>query len=249
MRPRVRRDFGSFRAEGEIGLEISLTNVFSWPRSLVKKPGGSLDLLRSIRFGIERMQGQAKLQASGVFFGRDLDAIGAPHLDVHPGSEIRFGDEVTLISCSFATGLGVNHAVVMRTLAPGAAIRVGNRVGISGGSICAAKLIEIGDDTLIGANVTIADTDFHSLHSMFRNVHEHPSVGIAEVRIGRGVFIGTNAIVLKGVNIGDRAVIGAGSVVTRDIPADCVAAGNPCRVVRVLNPFELEEPASAFAAS
>jgi acetyltransferase-like isoleucine patch superfamily enzyme len=53
------------------------------------------------------------------------------------------------------------------------------------------------------------------------------------------VLIGTNAIVLKGVSIGDNSVIGAGSVVTKSIPANCIAAGNPCRVIRELRPEEL----------
>jgi maltose O-acetyltransferase len=55
------------------------------------------------------------------------------------------------------------------------------------------------------------------------------------------VLIGTNAIVLKGVSIGDNSVIGAGSVVTKSIPANCIAAGNPCRVIRELMHEELSE--------
>lgn len=158
-------------------------------------------------------------------------------IDIFPNSEIRIGDDVTFISANFATALGVNHPVVLRTMAAGARISVGDRVGISGGSICAAALVEIGDDTLLGANVTIADTDFHSLHAAQRRLD--CTSGVKEVIIGKRVFIGTNAIILKGVCIGDNSVIGAGSVVTRSIPPNSIAAGNPCRVIRELAADEL----------
>jgi maltose O-acetyltransferase len=54
------------------------------------------------------------------------------------------------------------------------------------------------------------------------------------VRIGNGCWICANVVILPGVTIGDGSVIGAGSVVTKDIPAGCIAAGNPCRVIRML---------------
>jgi acetyltransferase-like isoleucine patch superfamily enzyme len=144
-----------------------------------------------------------------------------------------------LISVSFATALGVTHPVVLRTLAPEAKIKIGARVGISGGTICAAKLVLIGEGTLLGANVTIADTDFHSLNSGRRASKNDEDAGVAAVTIGKNVFIGTNAIILKGVTIGDNTVIGAGSVVTKSIPPNVVAAGNPCRTIKTLAVAEL----------
>lgn len=168
-----------------------------------------------------------------------MDAIGAPIVAVFPGSSICLGRDVSMISASFATALGVNHPVVLRTLRPGAQIKIGDRVGISGGSICAAQLIEIGEDSMLGANVTIADTDFHSLRPHYRSGHTDASVAVEKVTIGKRVFVGTNSIVLKGVTIGDNAVIGAGSVVTKSIPANAIAAGNPCRIIRELSAHEV----------
>lgn len=222
-------------------IHLRLMTAQSWTKDL--------DVLRSFRFALARLQGRMKLQAAGVVFGEKLNAIGAPVVERHPESEIRFGDDVMLISRSFATALGVNHPVVLRTLAPGAVIRMGDRVGISGGSICAASLVEIGDDTLLGANVTIADTDFHPLQAARGRMQSRHSGGDCSVRIGRNVFIGTNATVWKGVSIGDHAVIGAGSVVTRDIPAECVAAGNPCRIVRMLSPDECGEEGAGLTTA
>ena len=62
--------------------------------------------------------------------------------------------------------------------------------------------------------------------------HFHNDAGVSVIEIGSDVWVGGGAIILPGVKIGSRAVIGAGSVVTRDIPDDVFAAGNPCRVIR-----------------
>ena len=204
------------------------------------KARGTFNPARSLRFAIGRLQGWLALKGVGIKVGRGLDAIGAPHIELHSDSFVSLGQNVRLVSKTFATALGVNHPVVLRTLTAGARIEIGDRVGISGGTVCAARLVKIGDDTMLGANVTIADTDFHSLYPVYRSEHLHPTVGVAEVRIGKRVFIGTNAIVLRGVNVGDNSVIGAGSIVTTSIPENCIAAGNPCRVIRELTPEELE---------
>lgn len=194
---------------------------------------------RSIRFRYQGLLGRLSLSLSGITRLGRVTAIGAPIVEIHPGSSISVGEGALLISQPFATALGVNHPVVLRTLRPDAQIRIGSRVGISGGSICAAERVEIGDDTMLGANVTVADTDFHSIHPLFRKGHNHPSIGVSGVVIGKRVFIGMGSIILKGVTIGDNSVIGAASVVTRSVPPNTVAAGNPCRVIRHLTPEEL----------
>ena len=89
--------------------------------------------------------------------------------------------------------------------------------------------VRIGDYTLIGPAVQIY-TPMHPLDAAQRRHHEFGK----PVEIGSDVWIGGGAIILPGVRIGSRAVIGAGSVVTRDVPDDVFAAGNPCRVIRRL---------------
>ena len=91
--------------------------------------------------------------------------------------------------------------------------------------------IRIGRDGLFGAHVEIFDSDFHDLHPERRKTG---APKLAPVEIGDNVFVGMGARILKGARIGDDAVIGAGSVVTGDVPAGVVAAGNPARVVREL---------------
>lgn len=87
--------------------------------------------------------------------------------------------------------------------------------------------VTIGDYTQIGSGVQIL-TPLHPLDAALRRKEEYG----APVTIGNDVWIGSGALILPGVTIGDRTVIGAGSVVTRDIPSDVLAVGNPCRVLR-----------------
>ena len=88
--------------------------------------------------------------------------------------------------------------------------------------------IYVGDYTMIGPNVTIATAG----HPILPELREKQYQYNAPVHIGRCCWIGAGAIILPGVTIGDNVVVGAGSVVTKDIPSDVVAVGNPCRVLR-----------------
>ena len=96
--------------------------------------------------------------------------------------------------------------------------------------------IYIGDCVMIGPNVTIA-TAAHPIEPELRRQAAQFNV---PVRIGHNVWIGANSVVLPGVTIGDNSVIGAGSVITRDIPANVVAVGNPCRVLREIGERDRE---------
>lgn len=89
--------------------------------------------------------------------------------------------------------------------------------------------VVIGDYTQIGSGVQIL-TPLHPLEADLRRRQEYG----APVVIGADVWVGSGALILPGVTIGARSVIGAGSVVTRDVPADVLAAGNPCRVIRAI---------------
>ncbi len=202
--------------------------------------------IRALKFRWQRFLGKIAIACSRVRRAGPVDAIGRPIIEVFADSSISLGQNVCMISVSFATALGVNHPVVLRTLRRGAQIRIADGVGISGGSICAAELVDIGKNTMIGANVTIADTDFHSLSPDRCMGHTDPSIRTGRIIIGERVFIGANSIILKGVTIGDNAIVGAGSVVTKSIPKNAIAAGNPCRVLRGLPACELEKSAESI---
>ena len=96
--------------------------------------------------------------------------------------------------------------------------------------------IYVGDNTMIGPNVTVATAG----HPILPELREKGYQYNAPVRIGRNCWIGAGAVILPGVCIGDNSVIGAGSVVTGNIPSDVVAVGNPCRVLREINDRDSE---------
>ena len=96
-----------------------------------------------------------------------------------------------------------------------------------------SKGLTIGNNVKIGACVLLIDTDSHPIDYKVRRV-SNEGVKSAPIVIEDDVWIGAHSIVLKGVTIGARSIIGAGSVVTKSIPSDCIAAGNPCKVIRKL---------------
>lgn len=96
--------------------------------------------------------------------------------------------------------------------------------------------VYIGEHVMIAPNVTITPTG-HPVDPSLRKPGTQFSI---PVRIGNNVWIGSNAVILPGVTIGDNCVIGAGSVVTHDIPANVVAVGNPCHVLREINDHDKE---------
>lgn len=91
--------------------------------------------------------------------------------------------------------------------------------------------IYIGDYTMIGPNVTIAT----AAHPILPQLREQAFQYNVPVHIGKNCWLGAGVIVLPGINIGDNTVVGAGSVVTKDLPANVVAAGNPCRILREIS--------------
>jgi acetyltransferase-like isoleucine patch superfamily enzyme len=176
-----------------------------------------------------------KIRRSGVIVALNVTFYGAPIISIAKDSAIEIGENCVICSDSNMTDLGVNHPVVMRTLRPGANIIIGSDTGISGGAICAAVSVKIGNECLIGANVVIADTDFHPINPLGRRYNLNSlEISAMPVEIEDNVFIGTSAIILKGVKIGKHSVIGAGSVVTKDVPPNSIVAGNPAKVLKRL---------------
>jgi galactoside O-acetyltransferase len=96
--------------------------------------------------------------------------------------------------------------------------------------------IYVGDYSKFGPNVVIATAGHPILPELREKAYQYN----APVKIGKCVWLGAGVIVLPGVEIGDNCVIGAGSVVTKNIPANCVAVGNPCRVIREINDHDKE---------
>jgi acetyltransferase-like isoleucine patch superfamily enzyme len=174
-----------------------------------------------------------RLELLGIQLGARTHVLGRPIVQVHTGSRVSVGADCLLISRAEWTALGVSRPIVIRTLTAGASITIGDRCGLSGATICAASAVTIGDRVLLGADVLITDTDFHPVDATPRTNSPLPDSTPADhVHIADDAFIGARSLILRGVSIGEGSVIGAGSVVTRDIPPWVVAAGVPARVIR-----------------
>ncbi|HEX9511601.1 MAG TPA: acyltransferase [Puia sp.] len=113
-----------------------------------------------------------------------------------------------------------------------ASLEIGDYSGFSGVSIYCAEKISIGKYVNFGGNVCIWDTDFHPLDYAERRVHNMQQINSAPIIVEDDVFVGANSIILKGITIGARSIIGAGSVVSKNIPPDEIWAGNPVKFIR-----------------
>ncbi len=136
-----------------------------------------------------------------------------------------------LFNCSDSSNeVGVPHPVILCTQNKKAEIIIGNNVGISGSSLVANTNITIGDNVLIGGGCGIWDTDFHPLGAQARLEHSTRNAKSSPILIEDNVFIGARSIVLKGVKVGEGAIVGAGTVVNKDVPAYSIAYGNPMKI-------------------
>ena len=172
------------------------------------------------------------LKVKGVKTKDIVFTSGFPYLFRGNGSEISFGKKVKMLNLSWMNSIGLNHRCIITT-DKNAELKVGDNVGMSGTSIWCFKHIRIDKNVRIGANSLITDGDAHL---------DDPRSGEPKpVHICENVWLGMNVTVLKGVTIGKNSLIGAGSVVTKDIPANVVAAGNPCIVVKYFDEDKIKD--------
>lgn len=118
----------------------------------------------------------------------------------------------------------------------GAKLKIGNHVGMTSVSIFCKEAITIEDYVNIGAGCLIMDSNFHNTDWRFREnrVNDVSTAVNSPVIVRDHVFIGARCIINKGVTIGARSIIASGSIVIHDIPEDCIAGGNPCKVIKSL---------------
>ncbi len=180
---------------------------------------------------ISTLFARAKCGFWNVKVGKKVKFYGLPFIYKFPGSDITIGDGVRVRSSFGSNLIGLNHRSIFSTHSAAARISIGNNSGFSGVSIGAIDRIEIGDNVLVGANTLITDFDWHPVNTVTR--HSGTGKG-SPVRIENNVFIGYGTTILKGVSIGENSVIGANSVVAIDIPANSLAGGNPCKVIKTL---------------
>ena len=152
--------------------------------------------------------------------------LNPQHLKIF-GENISIGDYATLI-CSSDKKIDIS---TWQTDKLNGSISLGNYILISPGtSIRSAESIDIGDSTMIASDVVITDSDWHGIYDRTDYVATPKPV-----KIHKNVWIGERSIILKGTQIGENSIIGAGSVVHGDIPPNSVYAGNPAKEVKKLD--------------
>ena len=175
-----------------------------------------------------------KARLFGIEVGPGVTACGSVILGRWPGSHIRLGAGCSLISSSRrATASTLYAPVRLRAYAPAARIELAEGVQLSGTAITARSCtISIGKDTMVGPNCVITDSDFHA-HWPAETRHIEPAFERDRgVSIGANVWIGMNSLILKGVAIGDGAIIGARALVTQDVPPYTIVGGVPAKPIR-----------------
>lgn len=179
---------------------------------------------------------RAKAGCLGITVGKGCECFGTVILSRWPGSRIELGDGVSIISSSRRCTSATIHAPTrLRTFAPTARIVLEDGVSLNGTAITArSRTIRIGKGTMVAPNCVITDSDFHAMWPPETRLDTPAFERDADVTIGQHVWLGMRCIVLKGVTIGDGAIVAAGSVVTRDVPPATLVAGVPARVVRQL---------------
>lgn len=168
-------------------------------------------------------------------------------VDMHPSAKIFWETKINSKFGKVSIGKQTSIRGKLETYLEGGQIIIGERCYIGDNSrIWAADNIKIGNDVLIAHNVNIFDNDTHPIDYMERRIDaenrirknerkEFSSLRKSPIEIGDDVWIGCNSVILKGVKIGDRAIVAAGSVVTKEVPPNCIVAGNPASIIKYLS--------------
>ena len=159
----------------------------------------------------ERILCNIRIRKNGVQLGDGIIINGVPLIHTQKG-KLKIGDGTRINSGIKYNAIGGNQECSFITRENGEII-IGKNVGISNTAFVSQTNITIGDDVLIGGSCCIYDTDFHSLNYEERKMRSNPGTVSRPVIIKKGAFIGAHTIILKGVTIGEKAIVGAGSVV------------------------------------
>lgn len=157
---------------------------------------------------------------------------------------IRIGKGGKINSNKYKNIIGgdTRSSIIVKT---GAKLTIGQNFKMSNSAIYCESNITIGNNVMIGGSCKIWDTDFHSLNPFVRLITPNDEFKTRPIVIGDNVFIGGFSFILKGVTIGNGAVVGAGSVVSKNIPEGEIWAGNPARFIKKVEVYDVA-PAIRF---
>ena len=180
--------------------------------------------------------------ANNIKYGKNLRVYNKIFLTINSNASVIIGDNFKFMSGEAYNPLCRNIQGCIYA-EPNAKILIGDNVGISSACLWAKTGITIGNNVKIGGDCILMDTDAHNLDYRIRNSFKKNEHGVGldistakslPIVIENDVLIGTRCVILKGVTIGARSIIGSGSIVTKSIPSDCIAAGNPCKIIKYI---------------
>ncbi|MBT3178721.1 MAG: acyltransferase [Desulfobacula sp.] len=176
-------------------------------------------------YRLQHLYVRHKLSPQLTSLGKHSFIVKPWHIEIF-GSPVSIGDNVTLLGCSDKK----TRLTVWSDKKNIKGITIGDHVLISPGvRISAANYISIADSCMLASHVYITDSDWHGIYDRSLPPREKNFVVLEE-----NVWVGDSAIICKGVTIGKNSIIGAGSVVTSDVPANVIAAGNPAKIIKQL---------------
>ena len=170
----------------------------------------------------------------GIIFDPTTAFIRGPlYVNICEGAKVNIGKHFVFVARMPNSPCGWEGRMIV---ADSAKLEIGNDTGCSSVTICCFDSIKIGNNVKIGAGSLIMDTNFHSLDWRERRIESEMETNKknSPVIIGDDVFIGARTIINKGVTIGERSIVAAGSVVVKDIPADEIWGGNPAKFIKKL---------------
>lgn len=155
-------------------------------------------------------------------------------ISISPKSDVWIGKA---FFCNSGPDSGIGTTPTKISVAAGSTLKIGDYTGISSTTILVKNSIVIGNHVNIGGGSFLTDSNHHSINWQDREDRklDVQKAKSAPIIIGDYVFIGARSMILKGVTIGEKSIIAAGSVVVKDIPSNCIAGGNPCKIIKKLN--------------
>lgn len=202
-----------------------------------------LNQLKHISVLFTKYQNRFKFWLYEVEYGKDISVLGKISIRKNKDANFVLGNNVCISSGKHINPLCRNIESSFYLPLPTSQLYIGDCSGLSSPCIWVKEKITIGKRVKIGGDCILMDTDAHNLNYQIRSSSEKVgkyykdkyTAKSAPILIEDDVLIGTRCIILKGVTIGARSIIAAGSVVTKSIPSDCIAGGNPAKVIRNLN--------------